>query len=233
VQAIILSAGLGTRLRGVSGDLPKPLMLVGGQPLIVHHLNRLAAANIRDIVINVSHKADMIRDALGDGNQHGVNIQYSFEDEPLEAAGGICLALHRKLLNPANVFLSVNADIFCDVDFAALPALPEKASCLLLLTNNPPEHPKGDFSIVPNGECGVGVAVGMLTKPEGQTYTYTGIGVYRPEMFANLPPGEKAALLPLLQAAIDNQRACAVKHSGVWHDAGTPESLARADDAAR
>ena len=223
MRAIILSAGRGDRLRPLTDGIPKPLVPVSGQPLIVHHLRRLAAAGICDIVINISYMGDVIRDALGNGAQYGVRIQYSPEAEPLEAAGGICLALHRKLLLSDAPFLSVNADVFCDVNFAELSMPSPQALCLLVLANNPPENLSGDFSLTKDG---------FLQLPSTQTFTYTGIGAYQPRLFADIQPERRAALLPLLQKAIASKQAHAIKHQGIWHDAGTPESLARANTTA-
>ncbi|MDM5148092.1 nucleotidyltransferase family protein [Candidatus Persebacteraceae bacterium Df01] len=218
-QAMLLAAGRGIRLRPLTDTIPKPLLEVGGDSLISRHLCRIQAAGIIDITINVSHLGDKICQSLGDGSDFGVRLRYSVEEEPLETAGGIKLALARGLLAADDPFLCVNTDIICDYDFAHLPRLPADKCCHLILVDNPPAHPRGDFSLEKSN---------LLLPPAVNTYTYSGIGVYHPVLFSGLEIGKPEAMLPLLKVAIAKRLADGEIYGGLWHDTGTPESLAAA-----
>lgn len=215
---MILAAGRGERMRPLTDVTPKPLLPVAGRPLIVWHLERLARAGFREIVINHAHLGDQIEAMLGDGDAWGVRIQYSAEPQgALETAGGIANALP---LLGAEPFLVVNGDIFCDWDFArARAALTADALAHLVLVANPPHHPAGDFTLdgdtVGRGECG--------------RLTFSGIGVYRPELFAGIERGRPAKLAPLLVEAIAAGRIRGERHAGRWEDVGTPQRLAALD----
>ena len=225
MKAMILAAGRGERMRPLTDHTPKPLLKVGGKPLIVWHIENLAKAGFKEIIINHAHLGQQIEDALGDGKTWGVSIQYSPEKVALETAGGIANALHLLADEP---FLVVNGDTFTDINFhsTALHASIHAASgCIknplahLVLINNPPQHPKGDFAIE-NG----------LLKNTGKTMlTFSGVGVYHPDLFANIKRGEPAKLAPLLRQAIAENQATAEHHQGVWHDIGTPERLKALD----
>lgn len=221
MKAMILAAGRGERMRPLTDHCPKPLLPVGGVPLIVHHLRALAAAGIVDIVINHAHLGQVIESALGDGHDIGVRIRYSPEVHALETAGGIRQAL--PLLGDTR-FLVVNGDVFCDFDFATLRARATAQSnrgdlAHLVLTGNPPQHPDGDFGL--SGDRVLAHADARLT--------FTGIGLYHPALFAALPAGERAALAPLLRAAIEDGRVSGEHFRGLWHDVGTPQRLAELD----
>ncbi len=214
MKAMILAAGRGERMRPLTDATPKPLLEVRGKPLIVWLIEALAHAGIRDIVINHAHLGSMIEAALGDGGRFGTRIAYSPEREALETAGGIARALPFLGTTP---FLAVNGDIFCDFDFATLPAAALGADAAhLVLVPNPAHHPQGDFSLE-RGRAGA----------QGQPrWTFSGIGLYRPEFFASVVPGSKAQLVTLLRAAIAEGKVGAQIHRGAWHDVGTPERLA-------
>ncbi|MGB8712043.1 MAG: nucleotidyltransferase family protein, partial [Onishia taeanensis] len=143
MKAMILAAGLGKRMRPLTDSCPKPLLPVAGKPLIVHHLERLAAAGITDVVINVSYRAEQIIEALGNGAAHGVSITWSREDSPLETGGGIKKAL--PLLGEAP-FLLINGDVWCTPDLTRLPRLDGDLAHLWLV-DNPDQHPDGDFHL--------------------------------------------------------------------------------------
>lgn len=215
---MILAAGRGERMRPLTDRTPKPLLPVGGRPLIVWHLERLAAAGIREIVINHAHLGDQIEALLGDGDAWGVAIRYS--EEPagaLETAGGIANALPLLGDEP---FLVVNGDIFCDWDVAHAPrSLAAGDLAHLVLVPNPPQHPDGDFSLE-----GQKLGAGGTVK-----FTFAGIGIYRPELFAGVTRGQPAKLAPLLREAMDAGRISGELHRGRWVDVGTPERLAALD----
>jgi N-acetyl-alpha-D-muramate 1-phosphate uridylyltransferase len=213
---MLLAAGRGERLRPITDTVPKPLVAVAGKPLIVYHLEALARAEVRDVVINLSWLGEAIRATLGDGSRYGVRIAYSEEGPvPLETGGGIHRAL--PLLGP-NPFLVVNSDVWTDMDFSRVLTLEEGAEARLLLAPNPPHHPHGDF----------GLEGDFVAEREAGRFTYTGIGVYRPELFAGCAPG-KFPLLPLLKRAIAARRLRGEVYRGEWLDIGSPERLAWLD----
>jgi N-acetyl-alpha-D-muramate 1-phosphate uridylyltransferase len=213
---MLLAAGRGERLRPITDTVPKPLVAIAGKPLIVYHLEALAAAGIRDVVINLSWLGEKIRSALGDGSRFGVRISYSEEGPvPLETGGGIHRAL--SFLGP-DPFLVVNADVWTDMDFSRVPTLEEGADARLLLAPNPPHHPRGDF----------GLEGDFVVEREADRFTYTGIGVYRPAFFTGCAPG-KFPLLPLLERAIAARRLRGEVYRGEWLDIGSPERLAWLD----
>jgi MurNAc alpha-1-phosphate uridylyltransferase len=214
---MILAAGRGERMRPLTDHAPKPLLSVGGKRLIEWHLAHLAAGGFREVVINTAWLGELVEAALGDGSAYGLSITYSHErPEALETGGGIFNAL--PLLGSAP-FLIVNGDVWTDIDFGALARrLPASSLAHLVLVPNPPQHPRGDF-VLTNG---------LVNEGEGSRYTYTGIGVYRPELFADSKPG-KFPLLPLLRAAIARGALSGEVHGGRWHDIGTVERLASLD----
>ncbi|MDW7748960.1 N-acetylmuramate alpha-1-phosphate uridylyltransferase MurU [Halomonas sp.] len=215
MRAMILAAGLGTRMRPLTDHCPKPLLEVGGKPLIVHHLERLHAGGIREVVINVSYRAEQIVAALGDGDAFGMRIAWSREAAPLETGGGIRQAL--PLLGEAP-FLLVNGDVWCELDPAELPALGGDLARLVLV-DNPDHHPQGDFHLDADGRV----------HAEGEPrLTFAGISLLDPALVADEPPGA-FALAPLLRRAMAEGRVGGHHHRGAWVDVGTPERLADLD----
>jgi N-acetyl-alpha-D-muramate 1-phosphate uridylyltransferase len=223
---MMLAAGRGERMRPLSDSTPKPLLEAGGKPLIAWHLERLAAAGFRDVVINHAHLGHIIETRLGDGAAFGVSIRYSPEGEALETAGGIANAL--PLLGEAP-FLVVNADTYCEFDFTGLRArlhgMVHEAEPIahLVLVPNPPHHPQGDFVL----------AGGRVESAGAPALTFGGIGIYRPSLFARIAPGTKAKLGPLLREAIAAGGVTGERFEGRWLDVGTPERLAWLDDMLR
>src|SRR5699024_2003488 len=176
-QAMILAAGKGTRLRPLTLKTPKPLVEVGGQPLIVWHIKALKAAGITDITINASWLADKLIAALGDGSQFGVQLHWSIEEnEPLETAGGISQALQTGKLQDAP-FILVNSDIWTTFDFTQLTTYELSADqrAHLLLIDNPEHNNSGDFAI--NNWLASEQAIGDADK-----YTFVGICVVLPRL---------------------------------------------------
>jgi MurNAc alpha-1-phosphate uridylyltransferase len=213
MKAMILAAGRGERMRPLTDHTPKPLLKVGGKPLIVWHLERLAKSGFKEVVINHAHLGEQIEAALGNGAQWGLRIQYSPEKVALETAGGIANAL--PLLGNA-AFLVVNGDTFTETDFSLLNnALRANNHAHLVLVSNPPQHPAGDFAI----------EAGMLKNTGAPMLTFSGVGVYHPDLFASITRGEPAKLAPLLRNAIAENKATAEYYQGVWHDIGTPQRL--------
>jgi MurNAc alpha-1-phosphate uridylyltransferase len=217
MKAMILAAGRGERMRPLTDHTPKPLLVAGGKPLIVWHLERLAAAGFRYIVINHAHLGEQIEQALGDGAKWGVHIAYSPEPPgALETAGGIATAL--PLLGDTP-FLVVNGDIYCDVDFGRF-SRSTVAGAHLVMVANPAHHAGGDFSL--DGE--------RVIRAHGeQTLTYAGIGIFSPAFFAGVQPGTIMKLRPLLDAAIAAGTLTGERFAGRWVDVGTPQRLAELD----
>ena len=212
-KAIILSAGYGKRLRPLTDRIPKPLVPVGGKPLIVHHLEKLAGAGIREIVINLGHLGSKIPEALGDGSSWRLSIAYSDEGpEPLETGGGITKALP---LLGQETFLVVNGDVWCDLDFSTIPSqLPEADDALLFLVPQPEWREKGDFSLRDN----------RVVESESPDLLYAGIALYHPRILDGAKV-EKFSIVPRLRQSIASGRVSGILHNGKWDDVGTPERL--------
>lgn len=221
-KAMILAAGLGNRMRPLTDITPKPLLKVGGKALIVWQIERLRAAGFGDLVINHAHLGVQLEAALGDGAALGVKIAWSREIEPLETAGGIATAM--PLLGDAP-FLVTNGDVFVTFDYARLHGILAQMAASsqilahLVLVANPPQHLRGDFAL----RDGRVLAEGALL------HTFSGIGCYHPALFAAVPAGQKAALAPLLKAAMAEGRVTGEYFAGRWEDVGTPERLAALD----
>ena len=219
-QAMILAAGKGTRLRPLTLETPKPLVEVGGQPLIVWHIKALHASGITDITINASWLADKLMDTLGDGSQYGVSLHWSVEeDEPLETAGGIFQALQAGQLRD-EPFILVNSDIWTTYDFGQLKnyTLSADQQAHLLLIDNPEHNDSGDFAV--NNGLASEHAIGDADK-----YTFAGISVISPRLMDGLVSGQPAALGPLLRQAMIKFQITAEVITDNWIDVGTPERL--------
>jgi MurNAc alpha-1-phosphate uridylyltransferase len=214
---MVLAAGRGERLRPLTDFTPKPLLVVRGRPLVEHLLEQLAAAGIADVVINVSWLGSQIRSVLGDGRRFGLAIEYSDEgSSALETGGGIYNALPS--LGPGP-FLVVNGDVWTDFDFATLcrsDALAPADLAHLVLVPNPARHPMGDFALQ-----------GGRVRSDGEPrHTFSGIGLYRADLFADCTAGA-FPLAPLLRAAATRDRVAGSLYEGEWLDIGSPDRLAR------
>lgn len=214
MRAMILAAGHGTRMRPLTDKSPKPLLEVGGKPLIVWHIENLHRAGFKDIVINIAWLGDQIPAALGDGSQFGVNLYYSDEQQEgaLETAGGILKALPLLGDEP---FLVVNGDVWCDFPYSTINPLTNDKLAHLILVNNPSQHPEGDFSLKDNN----------VSNGGENALTFSGIGYYHPALFKGLDFG-KHPLAPLLREKMSSRRISGEHFTGDWRDIGTPERLA-------
>ena len=202
-------------MRPLTDTVPKPLLPVGGRPLIEWHVAALRAAGVSELVINLGHLGERIREHLGDGAGFGVTIAYSPEPPgALETGGGILQAL--PLLGDAP-FIVINGDVWTDYRFTALPAAPDGLAHLLLV-DNPPQHSAGDFAL----------REARVTLDGEPRLTFAGISVLCPELFAGCAPG-RFPLGPLLRAAIIAGRVAGEHYRGRWRDIGTPERLAALD----
>lgn len=228
MKALIFAAGLGERMRPLTDTTPKPLLQAGGRPLIAWHLERLAAAGTREVVVNTSWLAGQFPEALGDGSRWGLSIHYSNEGEvPLETGGGMWHALGVLGNDP---FIALNGDVWSDYDFTRLPRHPP-GDAHLVLVDNPGHNPGGDFALA---------ADGTVRNSGSPMLTFAGIGVYRASLFDDWrrvigdTPGARAEpprfrLAPLLRAAIAEGQITGEHHRGRWTDVGTPERLAALD----
>lgn len=226
MKALIFAAGLGERMRPLTNHTPKPLLLVAGKPLIVWHLERLAALGVDQVVINTSWLAERFAPLLGDGSQWGLRLHYLYEGTtPLETGGGLLNALPHLGAEP---FIALNGDIWCDLDLAQLPRQPAGLAHLVLV-DNPPQHPQGDFQLGDDGRVA-----------DIPALTFSGIGVYRPGVLDNWraitgqaeagqPGAPRFKLAPLLRAAMQRGLVSGQHHRGRWTDVGTPQRLAELD----
>ncbi|MEP1215273.1 MAG: N-acetylmuramate alpha-1-phosphate uridylyltransferase MurU [Marinobacter sp.] len=218
MKAMILAAGKGERMRPLTLTTPKPLLPAGDKPLITHHLKRLKAAGFQQLVINHAWLGMQIEEELGDGESFGLSIQYSRESEPLETAGGIVQALPLLTSGGEEWFAVINGDIWCDFDLALLTP-PEEADALLVMTDNPPHNPAGDFRLRPDGTVSVSGA---------EMLTFTGISLLNRRLFDGVIQGP-GKLAPILREAMNRNRVRGLHHRGQWMDIGTPERLRELD----
>jgi MurNAc alpha-1-phosphate uridylyltransferase len=221
MKAMILAAGRGERMRPLTDHTPKPLLQVGGKPLIVWHLEKLASAGFKEVIINHAHLGEQIVHALGNGQPWGVSIQYSAEEKALETAGGIANALP---LLGEDVFLVVNGDIFTDINYTqcrsqAATMHEHTRLAHLYLVDNPPQHIHGDFVL----------SAGLVAAEGPSKLTFSGVGIYHPQLFAGIERGKPAKLAPILRAAMQSQQVSGEHFQGEWHDIGTPERLTALD----
>lgn len=226
MQAMILAAGRGERMRPLTDTTPKPLLPVAGKPLISWHLEKLARAGFKHVVINHAWLGDRIETALGDGSQWGLSIRYSAESTALETAGGIATALPLLGQEP---FLVINGDIWCDWDVSMATQASDwlkQRQCLgwLLLVNNPPHHPDGDFSLNDQG---------YVLSSGSPRLTFSGVGVYDPRLFSGVEAGLPSKLAPILRQEMAGQRIIGAHHQGIWVDVGTPQRLMELDQMER
>lgn len=228
MRALLLAAGRGERMRPLSDATPKPLLQLAGKPLIAYHLERLATAGVRYVVINTAHLAGQFPAVLGDGARFGLRIRYSYEgDTALETGGGMLHAL--ALLGSADPFIAVSADLYTGFDYATLPVAPAGLAHLVMV-DNPPYHAEGDFAL----------RDGLLHEDGAPQLTFGNIGVYRPQLFEHWrevlgdAPGTGATpptfkLAPLLRHAMRRGQVSGEHYAGRWHNLGTPQELAALD----
>jgi MurNAc alpha-1-phosphate uridylyltransferase len=221
--AMILAAGRGERMRPLSDTMPKPLLAVGGKPLIVWQIEALARAGFVDLVVNAAHGADALMTSLGDGSRWHVRIRWSREPEPLETAGGIATA---SPLLPSGPVLIVSGDIWTRFDYGslarrieAMTTAPSSPRVHLVMVPNPPYHPSGDFALA--GE--------QMMLAGSNTLTFGNIGIYDSALFRELPRGVKLKMLPLYHEWIAHGLVSGERYDGPWANVGTPGDLAALD----
>lgn len=230
-KAMIFAAGLGQRMLPLTAHTPKPLLPVGGQPLLFWHLDHLAAAGIQEVVINISHLGEQIRAAVKDGSRWGVRVHFSSEQHPLETGGGLLQALP---LLGKEAFLLINGDTWYPALPRFKPLEPNQLACLALV-HNPPQHPQGDFYLDP--------ASGRIANQfftAALSVTFSGISLMHPAILQPqhlqaalgqaYRPGEAFALAPLLRYLINQQQIKGQLYTKHWVDVGTPERLNQLND---
>jgi MurNAc alpha-1-phosphate uridylyltransferase len=224
LPCFLLAAGRGERMRPLTDNLPKPLLTIQNKSLLAWHLEALANAGIKKVVINHAWLGHKIEESLGNGNQFGLQIQYSPEETALETAGGIVKAL--PLLQANDYFLVINGDVFCpnlpiNQILEEVSKIKKQASPVLahlLMVPNPVQHPNGDFYLQGN-------QVSTQEGSDSEKLTFSGIGIYHKDLFQNLDIGSAAKLAPLLRAAMEQNKVSGEKYLGPWHDVGTPQRL--------
>mgnify|MGYP001983164120 CR=1 FL=1 len=211
---MILAAGYGKRLRPITDHTPKPLISIGGKPMIVHHLEKIAKAGMRDVVINLGHLGSKIPQFLGNGSIWGLSIEYSDEGpDPLETGGGMTKALP---LLGKDTFILVNGDVWTDLDFIKIPkTLNGNDQAMLFLVKQPEWREKGDFNLIEN----------RVSESDTPTLLYAGIALYHPTILDGAVV-EKFSIVPRLKKAIQQDRVAGKLIDGEWDDVGTPERLA-------
>lgn len=214
MKAMILAAGLGTRMRPLTDRTPKPLLTVLGKPLIEYHLEKLSAAGIKEVVINHAYLGEQIEEFVGDGTRWNLRVYFSREMEPLETGGGICQALPLLGTDP---FLVINADVWLDYPLHELIHHAFPALAHLVLVPNPAHHPQGDFVLNQDG---------WVDRHDSHdvTYTFSGLSVLRPQLFTGKLPG-KFPLAPVFQEAIIKHQVTGELFDGYWLDVGTVQRL--------
>ena len=214
MKAMILAAGYGKRLRPLTDHTPKPLVSVGGKPLLVHHLEKIAGAGIKDVVINLGHLGAKIPELLGNGDMWNLNIKYSDEGpDPLETGGGMAKALP---ILGEDTFMLINGDVWCDLDFRQIPqSLKGRDQAMLFMAKQPAWRSRGDFELYEN----------RVRESENPSLLYTGIALYHPSILEGAKV-EKFSIVPRLKKAIRQDRVAGEIVKGEWDDVGTPERLA-------
>ena len=215
MKAIILAAGKGKRFGKKTKNLPKPLLKLGKFTLIEHNIFLLKKYGFNDVVINVSYLSQMIIDYLGDGRKYGISIKYSIEKpEPLETGGGIHNAL---TLLGNNIFLVINSDIYTDCILSDI-VLPKNDLASLVMVKNPEHNPNGDFSLFNK----------RIRSNQDNKLTYSGIGIYNPEIFNNVKLSNYM-LINLLLPAIKSNKVSGQLYDGIWFDIGDDKKLKKAE----
>ena len=215
MQAMILAAGKGTRMRPLTANIPKALVMFKNKSLIEHLIINLKNFGIDQLIINLHYLGEQIKQTLGNGNKFGVKIKYSEEPNLLDTGGGIVKAITSGLLNQ-EPFVVISADIFTEFNFSDLFTKLSQLAHLVLVPN-PSYHLSGDFSLNNND----------LQSPHNNpefNFTYANIGIFDPDFFLD-PPGEVFPLGSCINRAIKNQQITAEIYSGLWRNIGTLEEL--------
>ena len=212
-RAVVLAAGLGTRLKWLTTGQPKAMMDVGGEAAIVRVIRRLAAQGVGDIAINVHHHATKLMSFLGDGSKFGVRLYYSREEQLLDSGGGVRKAMEHL---PGGGLIAVhNADVLADIDLKQLAAVVPSDGAALAMVANPHHHPEGDF----------GLESGLITAQKSPGYTYSGVSVWDETAFGAFEYGQPFSLTLPMRQLMEKSKLAGALHRGVWFDIGRPKDL--------
>jgi len=215
-RAVILAAGLGTRLKWMTRNQPKALMDIQGEPAIAHVIRQLVGQGIRNIVVNTHHHADILMDYLGNGSRFGVNLIFSQESELLDSGGGVRTALDK--LSGEGLVLVHNADVLADIDVQMLARRCPEYGCALALVTNPVHHPEGDFAI----------KNGLVNLQGSPRYTFSGVSIWHDSVFNSYPKNTSFSLLEPMKNMMKKQCCAGLLHRGQWFDIGRPKDVIRA-----
>ena len=225
-RAMIMAAGFGTRMRPLTNDRPKPLVEVRGRTLLDHALDRLVAAGVTMVVINLHYRAQQVKDHLA--GRHDIQIRYSLEEEILGTGGGVVKALPNF---DGEAFFVLNSDsVWVEGYVAPLIAMqrfwqPEKMDGLLLLaamTTAMGYEGRGDFLLDANGH------IARVPELTSSPYAYPGVQIVHPRLFADAPAGAFSTNV-MWDRAIAKGRLYGVRLEGVWIHVGTPEAQREAE----
>jgi len=216
-RAIILAAGLGTRLKSLTHNKPKALMSIAGQPAIVHVIRQLVAQGIHDIAINTHHHAAQLRHDLGDGSRYNARFYFSHEKHLLNSGGGVRTALD--LLPGSGLFAVHNADILASIPIQNLAQICPKAGCALALVSNPKHNSAGDFSLRRNQ---------VLLHHENK-HTFSGVSVWHEDALQPYQTQHSFSLIEPIKKNIKAQQCTGILHQGQWFDIGRHRDLVQAN----
>ena len=227
MKALILAAGRGERMRPLTDHTPKPLLAMGGKPLIEWHLEALSRAGVAEVVINTAWLEDQFPAMLGDGSRFGLRIRYSMEGRDhggaLETAGGIVKALPWLAPHGDECFWVVSGDIYApSFPFTAAAAAAFRQSddlAHLWLVPNPPFHRDGDFHLDARGR------VLRNGAERARSWTYANLALMRPQLVKHLHAGQRAGLGPLLFDAAERGMLSGEVFDGIWENVGTADQL--------
>ena len=222
---MIMAAGFGTRMRPLTDDRPKPLVTVRGRTLLDHALDRLVAAGVRMVVINLHYRAEQVKEHLK--SRRDLEIRYSLEEEILGTGGGVVKAL--PLFEGESFFILNSDSVWVEGYVAPLTAMqrmwdPDRMDGLLLLaamTTAMGYDGRGDFLLDPNGR------LARVPERTNSPYAYPGVQIVHPRLFANAPQGSFSTNV-MWDRAIAKERLFGARLDGVWLHVGSVEAR---DDA--
>lgn len=214
MKAMILAAGRGERLKPISDHTPKPLVTILDKPIIFYNLENLAKAGFTEVIINIHHHAEQMRQIIGNGDLFNLNIQYLHEPELLDSGGGVLNAL--PYLGPEH-FLLLNADIYTDYPLEQLKKQTQHSGHFVLI-EKPDYFAKGDFKINPEN---------IVCMPDqlSENHIFSGLSVLHPNLFKACNKKIFNLTREVFYPAIQKQEISGELYSGFWHEIATVERL--------
>lgn len=222
VQAVIMAGGFGKRLRPMTQDLPKPMLPVGGRPLMEHIVEQLKDAGVRRVHVTTHYLPEKIQDHFGDGSQFGVDLSYLCEETPLGTAGSLGL-----MPPPQDTILVINGDILTRVDFSAMLAFHREQEALITVGVR-----KLDLAVpygVVEGEGGF--VTRLEEKPTLSLFVNAGVYLLEPQAFEYLHRGQPLDMTDLIQLGLaEGERVASFPIIEYWLDIGNPADYKKAQD---